>query len=103
VKQRAPGDESTPESDAVRFLAQRWFWLGALMAGRREVNGVLVDGFSVRFDGVLWLVVVRGTRLEGLQRVVVFGRASRLYEALRNATSTIQKSGWTRDQYTRSP
>lgn len=85
--------------DAAVWVSQRWPWFGRLLLSKREVCGVAIDGFSVRHDGLLWVVVVRGMRLEPLEFVVAIGRAERLYDALRNVTSTINKGTWAKDKY----
>lgn len=99
MKRKLPVRDGTPENDAIYFLATRWMWLARLMAGKREQHGYLIDGFSIRYDGALWMVVVRAVRVEGLERVVAFGRAIRLYDALRNVTTTIGKEQWARDRF----
>lgn len=86
-------------TDVAAFLSQRWAWLGALVLGRRTVGDVDIQGFSCNFSGTRWLVVVRGLRVADFTNVVAFGSGETLYDALRNATTSVSKAQWKRDQF----
>jgi len=85
--------------DVYAFLAQRWPWFGFLFMDRRIAGGVTIDGFSVRYSGGLYVIVVRGLRVEDLKAMVVFGRGETLYQAFNNVTSSISKLAWRADKY----
>jgi len=86
-------------SDASRY----WYWLGRWLLGRRQLGDVIVDGVSLRQDGVFASVVVRGLRVTDMHRVVAFGRALHFQAALRNVTLAIERGQWRRDKYVTVP
>jgi hypothetical protein len=88
-----------PEHDAAAWVSQRWLWLGRLLSHKRTVSGVDIDGFSANFNGARWLVIVRGLNAETVEYKVAFGSAERLYDALRNVTSSIGKGEWKEDKF----
>jgi len=86
----------------VASLSQHYAWLGLFLRGRRQCKDVVIDGFSVRSDGYVCVVVVRGLRVTDMHRVVAFGRAEDPLGALRNVTTSILKSHWSLDKYATS-
>jgi len=87
------------KDDLYRVVSQRWAWLGYLFRGRRTVGDVDIQGFSVNFSGTRWLCVVRGLRVTDFTHVVVFGSGEGLYDAFRNATTSLVKAEWKKDKF----
>lgn len=95
--------QDAPDEDVAlpvaKVLATRWAWLGRALLGELTVGDVRLTGFSVRFNVGDCLVVVRGLDLNGVNYIVAFGRGPRLYDALRNVTTSIRKLQWKKDKY----
>jgi hypothetical protein len=81
-------------------LVRQWFaWLGWLLADRRQVGDVIIEGFSVRCDAGAFFIVVRGLRVSDMEKVVAFGRGEVAREAFRNVTTAIAKQQWKQDKF----
>lgn len=88
-----------PALSVAKAIAGRWNWLARLMVGENKLTDVRIEGVSIRCDSGAVLVVVRGLRYSDATFVVAFGSGERLYEALRNVTTTITQGGWKADKY----
>ena len=96
------GEREAREDPAIavyKILAQRWKWFADILVGRVIVGDVRLVGFSCRLETASVLVVVRGFHLVRVENVVAFGSGERLYEALRNVTTTIGQGGWKKDKF----
>lgn len=96
-KGRPISDDFNPDNEFQltfrRYAPALWKFLW------RGSDTHLFSGLTLRRKPPNWMVIVRADEIVSVRAVVVFGSASTIADALRNASLAISKNQWRTDKY----